>query len=396
MAQKRIGIYGGSFNPPHLGHLRAAHAVRKALGLTEVRLIPAGIPPHKTLPAGTPTAQERLEMTRLLAEGEPGLTVSDLELRREGPCYTADTLAQLRREEPDAALFLVVGTDMLLTLERWYRPEEILNAATVAALPRRKEDLTKVRAHAAFLRRVYGARIQVVDARPMEISSTEVRQLLEQEGAEPFLKENVCDYIRRKGLYGALPWSLSQLRRQVAERVDARRFTHILGCEETAAKLARRYGARELYARAAGILHDVTKCLKEKEQLQLCEKYGIMLDIVEKQNPKLLHAKTGAAVAAAEFKAPEEICSAIRWHTTGRAGMTLLEKIIYLADYIEPGRKFEGVDRLRRLAEEDLDRAVLLGLEMSLSYVKGDASPQSVSPASQEAADWLRGTMKKD
>ena len=175
MAVKRIGIYGGSFNPPHLGHLRAAKAVRDALGLDEVRLIPAGNPPHKELPEDSASPEQRLAMTRLLVKGEKGLTVSDLELRRNGPCYTADTLRELHTMDPEAKLFLVIGTDMLLTLDKWYHPEEILSLAAVAALPRQEEDLAKVREKAAALGKDFQAEIQVIESIPLEISSTQVR-----------------------------------------------------------------------------------------------------------------------------------------------------------------------------------------------------------------------------
>ena len=118
----------------------------------------------------------------------------------------------------------------------------------------------------------------------------------------------------------------------------------------------------------------------------MCEKYGIILDNAEKENPKLLHAITGAAKARDLFGVSEEIYEAIRWHTTGKPDMTTLEKIIYLADYIEPTRDFEGLDRLRALAYDDLDKAMALGLEMSLEEIRR----QNVEPhcASLEAYLW--------
>jgi nicotinate-nucleotide adenylyltransferase len=113
-----------------------------------------------------------------------------------------------------------------------------------------------------------------------------------------------------------------------------------------------------------------------------------MTDNAERQDKKLLHAKTGAAAAKVLFGSPENICSAIRWHTTGKADMTLLEKIIYLADYIEPTRAFEGLDRLSELAYSDLDAAMLLGCEMSISYL----NDRGITPHRKtlEAIDWLQ------
>ena len=152
--------------------------------------------------------------------------------------------------------------------------------------------------------------------------------------------------------------------------LDEWRIAHVAGCEGEAIELARRWGEDPETAAEAGILHDITKRLSHEEQLNLCEKYGIMCDNAERNTPKLLHAKTGATVAREQFGIPDAIYQAIRWHTTGKPDMTLLEKIIYLADYIEPTRDFPGIDELRKLAYEDLDRALLLGLQMTVDEVR--------------------------
>ena len=153
-------------------------------------------------------------------------------------------------------------------------------------------------------------------------------------------------------------------------------------------RLARRWGADQEKARRAGILHDITKYLEMDEQLQLCRKYGIVLDDLEQRAVKLLHAKTGACVARDVFGVSDDIYSAIFWHTTGKANMTLLEKILYIADYMEPTRDFPGVERLRKLAYEDLDRAVLAGCEMSIQEMADRGLP--VHSNTLQARDWLR------
>ncbi|MDE6454668.1 MAG: nicotinate-nicotinamide nucleotide adenylyltransferase, partial [Dysosmobacter sp.] len=126
----KIGVYGGAFNPPHLGHITAARAVFGLLKLDKLLVVPTGRPPHKQLPPGSPTPDQRLEMTRLAME-QAGLgeraEVLDLEVRREGSSYTADTLAALREQYPEDELWLLVGADMFLTLQTWYKPERILS-----------------------------------------------------------------------------------------------------------------------------------------------------------------------------------------------------------------------------------------------------------------------------
>ncbi|MBP3588483.1 MAG: bis(5'-nucleosyl)-tetraphosphatase (symmetrical) YqeK, partial [Clostridia bacterium] len=137
-----------------------------------------------------------------------------------------------------------------------------------------------------------------------------------------------------------------------------------------ARELALIHGADPDDAERAGILHDVTKALDGEDQLRLCDKYGIILSDFDRKHTKLLHAVTGAAVAERVFGESETVCQAIRWHTSGKADMTVLEKIIYVADYMEPNRDFPGVEKLRKLAKTDLDAALLLGLEMAVAHVR--------------------------
>ena len=165
----------------------------------------------------------------------------------------------------------------------------------------------------------------------------------------------------------------------------------MLGTEETAASLARRWGADEMSARRAALLHDCTKKFDREQHLAVCRLYDIELDQEERQEEKLLHALTGAAVARYEFGLTPEEVSAIRWHTTGRAGMTTLEKIIYLADYIEPNRDFCDLTELRKLAFEDLDRAMLLGLTMAVRDLKKRGV--AVHSNSVCARDYLKGKL---
>ena len=167
---------------------------------------------------------------------------------------------------------------------------------------------------------------------------------------------------------------------------------HVLGTEETAAKLALRWGADEEDARRAALLHDCTKRLSREEHLDLCKKYGIAVDEQERKNGgKLLHAKTGAALARDLFGVSDEIYSAIYWHTTGKPEMTLLEKIIYLADYIEPTRNFGALKELRPLAYEDLDRAMLRGLTIAVEDLSRKG--MVLHPNSVRARDYLKGKL---
>ena len=382
----KIGIYGGTFDPPHIGHETAARAAVSQLRLDRLILIPTSTPPHKELASGSCTAQERLEMTALCAREIPDAEASDIEIERGGRSYTADTVAALREQYPDSRFFLLMGTDMFLSIEQWRDYRALLRDVTPAVFPRAAGDEERIAAFADYLRKAYGAEAEIVNSEPVEISSTQLRAMLPVRNGREYLSPEVYAYIIRKRAYGARP-DLAWLREQSYKRLKEKRIPHVMGCEEEAARLAERWGASVEDAREAAILHDITKKETLETQLHLCAKYGIINDNAEAASANLLHAKTGAAVAGAEFGMCGEICSAIRWHTTGRAGMTLLEKILYMADYIEPTRDFEGVDVLRRKAYEDLDAAVLLGLEMGLEDLKS----RGIEPheASLKAIDYL-------
>lgn len=395
----KIGVYGGTFNPPHLGHLAAARAVFELLKLDLLLVVPDGQPPHKDLPAGSPTAEQRLEMTRMAAE-QLGLgdkvRVLDLELRRPGRSYTAETLSELRERYPEDELWLLMGTDMFLTLQTWHEPEKILSLAGIAAFGRTEEDSEELfSVQRDYLYRTYPqARIFTLTIPGVvDVSSTELREMLARGGGGHLLPPAVYGYILREGLYNTRAdlkhLTPERLRPVALSYLRHKRIPHVLGTEQEAIRLAERYGADVGKARTAALLHDCTKKLDMDGQLALCRKYGIELDELERGALKLLHAKTGAALARDVFGVDDEIYHAIWWHTTGHAGMTLLEKIIYLADYIEPSRDFPGVEDLRRVSCRDIDSGVLMGLEMTIREMTEMGNP--VHRATIEARDALKG-----
>ena len=157
-----------------------------------------------------------------------------------------------------------------------------------------------------------------------------------------------------------------EMRRDILSRLSGYRLKHTLGCEKAARELARKYGADEEKCAFAMLLHDITKNFSQEEQLNLCKKYGIIPNDVEKTEWKMLHGKTAAAIAADVYHAPADVTHAIAYHTTGCANMTLLDKIVYMADYIEENRSFDGVKTARKLAARNLDKAMMYGLNASL------------------------------
>ncbi len=377
-----IGVYGGTFNPPHMGHMAAAKAAMPQLQLDKLLLIPTATPPHKMLPKGSADARQRYEMVQLACvELGKKAEADDLELRRQGRSYTSDTMALLHEQYPDDTLYLLMGSDMFLSFHTWHAPDVICQYATLAPFSR-YEDAgdDEFTAQIARLQREFGAKIQVVDnAGIIELSSTQVRDVLDDGKGADMLPEAVYGYIQREHLYGTATdlkhLTVDELRPIAMSYLKPKRMPHVLGTEQVAAELARRYGADETRARIAALLHDCTKKLDMDQQLSLCAEYGLALDDLEQKALKLLHSRTGAEIARRVFGVTDDVYSAIRWHTTGREDMTTLEKILYLADYIEPTRDFDGVEPLRKLVYEDLDKGMLLGLQMTIEEMTEMGNP---------------------
>ena len=387
----RIGIYGGTFNPPHVGHVLAAKQAIDALRLDLLLMIPDRIAPHKQMPENSPSPEQRLELLKLAVAGCDKIKPLDLELKREGPSYTYVTVEDLRKQYPEDELILIMGTDMFLTFLNWRNPERILNCCSLGVLYRgERGEVRDIDAMKAQME-AEGAGVELIQNPVTAISSTDLRRMLIFGCAEPFLPDGVGDYIRENGLYGTgkdyRGLSLEELEQVVISLLKPSRVNHVLGCRDTAVKLAGHWGADETDAARAGLLHDVTKALNGQLQLTLCAEYGTMLDEFSTKYPKTLHALTGSLVAERIFGENPAVVEAICSHTTGKADMNLLEKIIYVADYMEPCRDFPGVEKLRELAFSDMDAALRLGLEMTLDHLAEQGS--EVSPQSRDALAWL-------
>ena len=388
---ERIGIYGGSFNPPHIGHLEAAKQAVSRLNLGRLLMVPANVAPHKVLPPNSPTALQRMEMLRIAAADCPQIEISDVELCREGVSYTWQTIQALRESNPHAELILIMGTDMFLSFRHWKNPEKILEDASLAVFYRGNwGEHAAIDAEKAYWEEK-GVRVQLVENDIINISSTQMRRLLIFRCAADFLPAGVLDYIREHYLYDTRTnWKnlpMEKLEQVVISLLKPNRVAHVLGCRDTAVALAKHWGANAEDAARAGILHDITKAIDGPLQLTLCGAYGKVLSDFSRKYPKTLHALTGSMVAERIFGENEAVVSAIECHTTGKADMNLLEKIIYVADYMEPCRNFSGVEKLRELAYTDMDAALKLGLEMTLEHLANQGA--EVSPESREALAWL-------
>jgi len=293
---------------------------------------------------------------------------------------------------PDQELVFCMGSDMFLSILRWKEPERILKKVSLGVLYRGDRDETEQIAAQKAKIEAMGAKVYLIENPVTEISSTQLRRMLAFRCADPFLPYGVGAYIQMNNLYDTgknlrnLP--MEKLEQVVVSLLKPNRVAHVLGCRDTAAELARRWGENETDASRAGLLHDITKALDGPLQLTLCAEYGIVLGEFSQKNTKVLHALTGSLVAERIFGENDRVVSAIRSHTTGKADMTTLQKILYVADYMEPNRYFPGVEKLRELAFTDLDKALKLGLEMTLEVLRENG--QDISPESAEALRFLQ------
>lgn len=202
----RTGIYGGTFNPIHLAHVHLVRAFIEQLSLNRVLLIPTGQPQHKAAAALACNA-DRLAMCRLAAAeiSECPVEVSDIEMRRAGKSYTADTLTALRGQYPQDDFYLLMGEDMFLTVERWYEPEKIFREATVCAAPRDYGSFRRLIRHGEAVRKTHPAFGFILQNIPfLPVSSTEIRGRIQSGGPlDDLLPRGVIDYIEERGLYKA-------------------------------------------------------------------------------------------------------------------------------------------------------------------------------------------------
>lgn len=187
-----------------------------------------------------------------------------------------------------------------------------------------------------------------------------------------------------------------KIRRAMEKALDAKRYEHTLGVAYTATCLSMVHGGDMVKAELAGLLHDCAKCMTNEKRISICEKHQISMTEIEKRNPFFLHAKVGSFMAMNAYKVHDtDVINAILNHTTGRPNMSLLEKIIYVADYIEPNRKqAPNLDKIRKLAFEDLDKALVFILEDTLNYLKtieGD-----IDPITQKTYDYYRRIKQHD
>lgn len=342
-------------------------------------------PPHKPDPNRLPGSM-RYRMLDIALEGEEELFPSDVELKREGKSYTVDTLSWFKGQYRGAELFLIVGGDMLENFPQWREPENILSMAKLVAVGR-PDEVRNMKGIARDIEARFGGEVVLSSFSGPNISSTEVRRrMFEAEPVDTLVKPAVENYLYENAVY--MPEDLIAIRSKLSKLLKKRRLVHTMLTTCEAVKLAAHYGADTKKARLAAILHDCIK-LPNRELVMYCDEHCYDISQEERENPYLIHSRLGAVLAMEEYGVDDpEILAAIRNHTIGRVGMSLLEKIIYVADKLEPSREFRGVEAMRRAAYEDINKAMLMVMRHSADYTA--ASGRSVNPSTEAVMEYLR------
>ena len=389
----RVGVLGGTFDPVHVGHLALAECALEELELDLVLFVVAGAPSFK-LDKDVTDPAVRLAMVRAATADRDDFLVSECEVDREGVTYTIDTLRELREALPsETELYLIVGADAFASLPLWYRAQDIAKTSRVVWADRNDREPW----HASRLTPAYELAPHSVrlSCHIPKVSSTQIRKML-RAGEDPgdLLHPNVRAYVMEHGLYGwsdvvskeksrpkgreskdkmkcDFAWAgtddvkysdeerteVERLRASVSERLSGKRLDHSLRVAATARRMAQRYGVDPWLAEVAGLLHDWDKKLSREQQWEKARSLGVVEGDADERVYPLLHAWTAERDLPHVFPGlPVEVFAAVGKHTVGDVEMSDLDKIVYIADAIEPGREYPGVEKMREdVAKLDLD-----------------------------------------
>lgn len=333
----KIGIFGGSFNPVHKGHERALFVFASEAGLDKVLIIPSFSPPHKSIPTLWASFEDRCKMAELAISDIPNAEICTVEktlFEKSGKkSYTKVTLEHLKNQY-DGEYYLYVGTDMFTTLHSWYECRYLFDNTVIAVMTRdgNKEIINEYKKR---YEKDFNAKIVVLQDRHVDVSSTEIREIIDNGGEPLLVSRAVSEYIEKNRLYKKAP-EHSEIYTVLKGSLKEKRLLHTLSVEKETRYLASLLCPEfEDELSKAALLHDCTKYLTQEEHLAMLEGE----EGYDPNAPETLHADSGAVYAR---NAGIPMWRAIKYHTTGKPDMSLFEMIVFVADYIEEGRTHES------------------------------------------------------
>lgn len=337
----KTAIFGGTFNPVHNEHISLTKRAIEFLGVDKIIVIPTFIPPHKSvklLPA-----ENRLEMLKLAFKDCPAVEISDYEIKNQGKSYSYVTVEHFKRLL-DGELFFIVGGDMLKDFKTWKNPERILQNATLVAVKRQGFDTDESLEREYFIK-TFGKDFVSMPFSGQDVSSTEIR-IYASLGLDiaNFVPKSVADYVRKNQLFKGGVYEDF-----IKNSLPLKRLTHTANVTVCALKKAKELGLSEEKVKTATLLHDCAKYIDH----QTVKGFSLPRDVPN----SVIHSFLGAFVAENVLGVKDqEVIDAIRYHTSGKANMSTLGKLVFVADMIEKDRDYDGVDKLRLLYDEDFER----------------------------------------
>ncbi len=376
---KKIGILGGSFSPIHNGHLQIAEDCLLEMGLDKIIFLPNSNPPHRFVEKFS--FDTRVEMLKLALEDNENFEISLVESDSNKVHYSYNTIRDNFCNCEDKFYF-IMGDDEFLSIKSWNEYEKFLEITSIIVFLR-KFDLNYILEKNSEIIEKYD--INIIKNSVIPISSTDIRNRINEKKSIRYLVPNkVSKYIYEELNY----FDIKCIKKDLKDKLSKNRYEHSLRVADYCKRLAKIYNADENKAYLSGLVHDCAKNLEEYYMLNKNLNSDIIFGDDEKNSKNIQHAPIGAAVCKNLYGiSDDEVISAVRYHTTARENMSLIEKILFISDKIEPNRKYDTVEELRKIADYDIDKAIIKFLNDSFEYL--EKKSQKIHPLSVKARDYL-------
>lgn len=353
----KIGFFGGTFDPVHIEHIKICLNAKEELGLDKIIVMPSGNPPHKVHQMTDKI--HRFNMAKLAFKGYDFIEVSDYEINREGPSFTYLTLQYLKEIYKDDQIYLIIGSDNINEFYAWKNPELILDMAALVVSQRIGNKVMDSTIN-AFSRKFNTTPILLKNY-GSNVSSTQMRAFLQFRLEDDYIPKDIYDYIVENDLYH----NAKEFVEKVKGYLSVKRYAHTAYMVAEALKLGVWLKIDSKKAFLAASLHDIAKRFTDEE---LFEKFNYKAGFYPK---KVEHAFAGRYIARHYFDiTDEDILNAIAYHTTARADMSILERVIYTADCIEKTRNYPGVEMLRKIVYNNFEEGFTACLEETVKLLK--------------------------
>jgi nicotinate-nucleotide adenylyltransferase len=368
--QKKIAILGGTFDPIHYGHLLLAQSVINQFDVEKVIFIPTGNPYNKEY-YKVLDANQRQHMTSLAISDNEMFEVSNIDILRSGNTYSVDTITKIKSMyNEDTKIFFIVGSDYIKSLQNWKDIDKIFSLCEIIVAKRPNTQISNINQY--ILSSSYANKINVLEAPMLNISSTRIRNNVKNnESIKYLVPKEVESYIKLKNIYeNYTKYDICKLKQKLSTVLSKKRYEHSISVAQTSSKIARHYKQDEEKAYVAGLLHDYAKELNEEQMLEACKKININIEEYKTNHISLAHGAVGAKMVKHELNINDtEILDAITTHTLGCKDMSILQKIIYIADTIEPNRQVnDKIVQITKLVYENIDKSLYLTIKLKIDY----------------------------